>query len=112
MSPFRPVTLVLPLVAVLGVVAHAARGEVSEPGSLYPLTARLELFSEARNACLVRDGDAQHPGCRVAVGERLHQAYDKVLRRMFRAPPTEVPADLEIAISLAHSDIIEGIERT
>ena len=93
------------LLTLSAVVAGAARAEATGPTAVYPLSARLTVTSETRDRCLVRRDEA----CEVLLQDILQKTYESVLRRMFRAAPPDAPADLDITVSPAFADIIEGM---
>jgi hypothetical protein len=94
--PFLPIVVALLLVS--GRVHAAATTD-------YPLTARFTFTESVRATCGAR---AEQPADASLVGvveRRLHEAYPVEIRRMFRDPPSDGPADLEIVISSACVDL-------
>jgi hypothetical protein len=72
------------------------------------LTARLVFAPGTRSACLMHESDPfggpTNPNCRAAAGERLHEAFEATVRRMFQVVDGG-EADLEFAVSLGEASI-------
>ena len=98
--------VLVPLLALCGLAAGAARAQGGVAEHAYPLTARLEFDAEHRDdRCRVRDDE----NCDIALGESLRTAYETVVRRMFESPAAGAAADLDITVSPVVADVIEGM---
>lgn len=98
------------LALALAPMAHGAAAETSAAKPTYSLAARLAFNPETRQACLADESDAPETSCGVPVGERLHDAYGRALRRMFLAASGDAAAQIEIAISIDRAEIETVVE--
>jgi len=110
MRQFQLLRSVLLLALGLAPMAHGAAPEMSTAKPTYSLAARLAFSPETREACLGVESNAPETGCGVPVGEQLHDAYGRALRRMFVEASGDAAAQIEIAISIDRAEIETVVE--